>query len=362
MDRNALESAQGCVTTDPGPKQELPPQALLENTNEDTKRQIAEHFFGILAESYEPSSLAPFFDFYHKEVKRLHTGITPLVQGLHTKTHKDLMHIRDMVSNLRTEPRSNVRQSLHPNFATENDMSLDRLVDLTIRLWLMVNVRDDSLSMKLWTPGQFSARWDESDSLDTFLSHQFPPSTTKLQLKESRLEMKFTVAYMVRTCRLQVKWTDDLVNHLRLDRGPDVKTLSVFPHKDFLVAHLKNGQTNTRRRSVLPQKLVRETIMSLNMLFPQYDPATQALLREYGQTFDSVPPFEGPRKLTLREFSYWRDHLVDLHDVFQAEPDSWRQLFFDRRNPQQWWTFWIAMIIFFLSVASLGTSIVQVVI
>lgn len=103
--------------------------------------------------------------------------------------------------------------------------------------------------------------------------------------------------------------------------------------------------------------------MSLNMLFPQSDPATQALLREHDQEeLHSVPPFDGPRKLSLREYSYWRDNLEDLHDVFQAEPDSWYQLFFDRRNPQQWWTFWIALIVFVLSVATFGTSVAQVVI
>lgn len=111
---------------------------------------------------------------------------------------------------------------------------------------------------------------------------------------------------------------------------------------------------------MLSQKLIRETITSLNMLFPQWDTATQTLLREHGQTFDSVPPFDGPRRLTLQEFSHWRDHLIDLHDLYKAEPDSWLQLFFDRRNPQQWWTFWIAIVVFLLSLGSFATSIAQV--
>lgn len=220
---------------------QLPPQCLLDVTNENTKRKIAESFFGILADDDELSCLEPFFNLYNKELRRLRVGITPLVSGLHTKTHEDLFHIRDIIFKSRTESRSVLRARLQPILVMEDDISIDRMVDLTIRLWLMVNVRDDSLSMSLWRPQQFSARWDESDSLVQFLAHQFPMSTTKLELKQSRLDMNFTVAYMVRTCRLQVKWTDDLVNHLRLDRGPDLKTLSIFPHKAFLVAHLKNG-------------------------------------------------------------------------------------------------------------------------
>lgn len=222
-------------------QQELPSQTLLENIDESTKRQVAESFFGILTDNGELSSLKLYFDFYNRELKRLRVGITPLISHLGTKRHKDLMHIQDIIFDSRTELRSVVRARIRPDLATDDDLSLDRMVDLTIRLWLMINVRDDSLSMSLWQPQQFSAQWDESESLVEFIAHQFPTSITKLGPKQSRLEMKFTVAYMVRTCRLQIKWTDDFVNHLRLDRGPDAKTLSIFPHKAFLVAHLKNG-------------------------------------------------------------------------------------------------------------------------
>lgn len=242
VDRSATQYAQRSVasSTNPVPNLQLPSQTLLDNTNEYTKRQIAQQFFGIPADNGDLSSLKLYFDFYNKELRRLRIGITPLVASLDTKVHRDLMHIRDIISNSRTESRSVVRARLRPDLTTEDDLSLDRIVDLTIRLWLMINVRDDSLSMSLWRPQQ-SARWDESDSLDTFLAHQFPTSTTKFDFKQSRLEMTFTVAYMVRTCRLQVKWTDDLVNHLRLDRKPGCKEMFIFPHKAFLVAHLKNG-------------------------------------------------------------------------------------------------------------------------
>lgn len=241
MDQAAPQSPRRNIAAGGNTEQQLPPQRLLDIIDENTKRQIAEQFFGILADSDELSSLEPFFDLYNKELRRLRVGITPLVSDLHTRTHEDLMHIRDIVFKSRTELRPVLRDRLRPRLSIKEDASLDRMVDLTIRLWLMVNVRDDSLSMSLWRPQQFSARWDESDSLVQFLAHQFPVSTTKLEPKQSRLDMNFTVAYMVRTCRLQVKWTDDLVNHLRLDRGPDLKTLSIFPHKAFLVAHLKNG-------------------------------------------------------------------------------------------------------------------------
>lgn len=241
MDIRGSQSSQPLILSNSDPGAKSPSQNLLETASEDTKRKISGHFFGISGNSDDISSLEPFFDFYHKELRRmLCVGIAPPIPHLNIQTHETLIHVQDVVSKSRSEPRSVVRTRLHPDLGMD-ELSIDRVVDLTIRLWLMVHVRDDSLSMRLFTPQQFSARWDEVESLDSFLADQFPVSTTKLDMRQSRLEMTFTIAYMVRTCRLQVKWTDDLANHLRLDRGIDAKTLFIFPHKGFLVAHLKNG-------------------------------------------------------------------------------------------------------------------------
>lgn len=241
MEKPSSQSPQPLVLSHSSSGTKFSSQNLSETANEDTKRKISAGFFGNSRDSDDTSSLEPFFDFYHKELKRmLRVGIALPVPYLNTETHETLMYIQDIVSKSRSESRSVIRKRLHPRLEMD-ELSIDRVVDLTIRLWLMVHVRDDGLSMRLFTPQQFSARWDELDSLEKFLTDQFPLSTTKLDMRQSRLEMTFTIAYMVRTCRLQLKWTDDLANHLRLDRGIEAKTLFIFPHKAFLVAHLKNG-------------------------------------------------------------------------------------------------------------------------
>lgn len=240
MDVMVPQSDQRNTASVPNHGHILTRQTLFDSTNEGTKREIAERFFGAIADNGDVHALKQYFDFYNKELRRLRVGITPLVSGLDTKTHKDLFYIRDIIFDSRAESREAVRARILPKIPTEDELSLDRMVDLTIRLWLMINIRDDALSLSSWRPQESSARWDEPDSLVKFVALQFPTSTTELEIKRSRLKTNFTVAYMVRTCRLQVKWTDDLVNHLRLDRGPNAKMLSVFPHKAFLIAHLRN--------------------------------------------------------------------------------------------------------------------------
>jgi hypothetical protein len=106
--------------------------------------------------------------------------------------------------------------------------------------------------------------------------------------------------------------------------------------------------------------MLTETIRTLNLLFPQWDPETDHLLKQHGQTFHDLPPFDGPHTLNLHEFDYWRYQLLELHeDIYRSPPVSWAQLWLDRRNPQQWYTFWIALIILMLTLVSCIASLVQ---
>lgn len=107
-------------------------------------------------------------------------------------------------------------------------------------------------------------------------------------------------------------------------------------------------------------KVLMETSLSLDLLFPFWDNRTLALLEKEGQTFHQDGPFESTKALNLSAFDYWRDRLLELHEeIFQAPPVSWAQLWRDRRNPQQFWTFWVALVILLLTILSTAASIVQ---
>jgi hypothetical protein len=61
----------------------------------------------------------------------------------------------------------------------------------------------------------------------------------------------------------------------------------------------------------------------------------------------TYPPM--PASLDLGDFTYWRARLVNLYDAFNAPPFGFYQMWHDRRNPMQWWTFWLAGFILILS-------------
>jgi hypothetical protein len=107
--------------------------------------------------------------------------------------------------------------------------------------------------------------------------------------------------------------------------------------------------------------VLRETVRSLDLLFPPWDERTEVLLLKEKMTFHRpIEPNASSRTLNLREFVHWRERLLELYDeVFLSPPTSWSQLWADRRSPQQWLTFWLALAIAVFTVISTIATIVQ---
>lgn len=129
--------------------------------------------------------------------------------------------------------------------------------------------------------------------------------------------------------------------------------------------HRKSFFLTSRRltsllRLPIPYKLLTETVASLDLLFPFWDDQTMRLLAKEKQDFHVQGPFTSSRSLMLSDFDYWRDRLLELYEeVFQSPPVSWAQLWRDRRNPQQYWTFWVALMILILTLLSTVATFLQ---
>jgi hypothetical protein len=223
--------------------------SLLGNLTDQVRNEITQAFFGDGHTGYKPDPHGSYFNYYSREVKRLRIGVSSsswAVSSLAVKTHQDVLSICNLIAAGRNDPKSTIIAKAKAMFPGADDLAIDRSVDLTIRLWLMMNAQDDHIS--LLSPQRPSIRWDNSLSLANFVDKQFPLSVTKLGVRESRLSPSFTVAKMVKLCGLQLEWTDSLEAHLRLDRRS--KTLSIFPFKDFLIAHLSLSRSVDSQRSV----------------------------------------------------------------------------------------------------------------
>jgi hypothetical protein len=109
--------------------------------------------------------------------------------------------------------------------------------------------------------------------------------------------------------------------------------------------------------SLLPETLVKETIRTLALLFPSDDPTTHKHYRKMAMdsTYDGQVLRAGflvTDDRQVEKFVHWHDRLVVLKQVFdEANPKTFSQWWFDRRNGVQWYTFWVAILVLILTLS-----------
>jgi len=99
---------------------------------------------------------------------------------------------------------------------------------------------------------------------------------------------------------------------------------------------------------------------SLELIFVRSDIEARDNFRYAVRNIMDVSPRYAAGYRRLDEYKYFRDRLLILYrEVYKSQPETWHQLVRDDRNPQQYWTFWLALWILFLTVVSTISGLVS---
>jgi hypothetical protein len=119
------------------------------------------------------------------------------------------------------------------NFASHSNESLNRTIDLALRLWLVLNIRDEDFA-----PGMCSVQWDDTTPLQSFIATQFPRPRFLKELSEKMFDFALPESFNMRNLKrwsgIKPEWTDNFSEHLDLDK--DHRILKVFPLKQYMYA------------------------------------------------------------------------------------------------------------------------------
>ena len=293
---------------------------------------------------YSKSSIAEYVEYFRYfqwtlSVLSWHYGASNEEQFA-VQTLSDLAKVARCIELLADHSRASIAQELQAEFPSSSLAQILRSIDLTARLWLMVHVRSEDFPIGPLSDMTESS-WVGSSSLKTFIDMIFPRISNSPPTNGNRIDPGFTVPNLCKICRIKVQWTANLRDHLHYDHT--TATLYLFPHKICLISHFESCQA-------LPKDLVSETIRTLDLLFPFGKESTQKYLDETSQSFHRTSSRNLSRATHFGEFQFWGKRLMELHEVFNEAPRSILQMWYDRRNPIQWWTFWLAAFIALLTV------------
>jgi len=283
--------------------------------------------------------LDAYFEYYESQC--LH-ALHERGRHLTVRTHEHIMQVARELE--RDQPKEAIKDNLTKLFEsrdpTNKDEVLNNSVELVVRLYLMVNIGTSKSSVtsgqKLsWTSGTIK------ESLDAHFNE--PPVLTNHNV---RFEKSFTAVNLQRIAGIKIRWTNNLADHLRMVDDDD-KIVAIFHHATFL-----KHQTS----ALLPAGLVDETLRTLALLFPQNDRATKKWINSLPATpvVDRQLNQCGQLRLDDRQietYKFWHDRLIILKQAFdESRPATLSQWWCDRRNGYQWYTFWVAVFVLFLTI------------
>ena len=125
------------------------------------------------------------------------------------------------------------------------------------------------------------------------------------------------------------------------------------------------GLTSDSISDIFPSGFVEETRRTLSLLLPQSDgPASRWFRRQAVRNHLDMKaggcPFTKSEDRNTTKFTYWRDRLIIAKEVFdEHEPRGLIQSWRDNRKTAQWWTFWIAIVVFILAVIQVVQGTLQ---
>ena len=120
-------------------------------------------------------------------------------------------------------------------------------------------------------------------------------------------------------------------------------------------------------RELFPDGFLEETERTLSLLFPPANFETSKRIRRVSEKegVDIEAAIDKHTSFDLNNYPFWQERLRHVQCVYdKAKPKRIKQWYYDRRDRVEWSTFWIAVVVFlltlFFGIISSVTSIMQV--
>ena len=197
-----------------------------------TRREILAEFWGasrLQRLNGLEVDLEPYWSYYGKECSHaLHE------EGRHVaaRYHRDIIEIVRQLKGgvLRQDVKAGLRSKLTVLHANEDEM-LDNSINLAACLLLMIDFGGFSYGFS----GKTELEWKDAPLVD-FLEDYFCDDSV-LAHERVKLEKNFTARNLGRITGVEIVWTDNLIDHLRMT--DDDTRIHIFHHASFLETQRK---------------------------------------------------------------------------------------------------------------------------
>lgn len=209
----------------------------------DVRTKLAKELFEVRDnKSLDAADLLAYFQYYEEEIRLLRIGASEnnwMAAHLAVQSHEDILEIICMLKNNTDQNKEDVRENLQLQHGWIDPLSVDRSIDLCLRLWLMLNIND--IQFQSLRPLDTCLTWNCGTNLESFVKHVFDGERSRygLSFQEAAFDEGFTVATMMNIRDLRIHWTSNMFDHLALNRRKRILSVFAFEHQIRRTAGLK---------------------------------------------------------------------------------------------------------------------------
>lgn len=255
---------------------------------------------------------------------------------------QDLRNLTLVITRLRTNPtwtRENLTDEIQKDYPHSDRNSIMRSLELATRVWSGVDIRSTDLPMiGQRDPQDTWLGWTSNMPLNQLIATRFHHKASRHTFEEYALDESLTAMNLQSICRIRIRWTNNLIDHLKIKGPRGDRTVSIYRHKICLINHALDPELK-----IIDREVLHEAIRTLDPLFPFGDAKTMKMLKSNGMNFHTLPSPEHSHPFDLSEFKYWRNDLARLLQFLCGPPESLTQTLLDTRNIAQFATFWLAI-------------------
>ena len=182
------------------------------------------------------SDYAEYFEYHWQSCQNMHLGARSKADILAARTHGEILNITDALWSFQDNGFQVTRLTLRrilkqQHFQEDSNESINVSIDLALRLWLTLNIRDSSLGSI-----NRGIAWNDISHLSTFVSEQFQGPTSNESRGRVVLGSDMTAVKLEKFSGISIEWVSDIRDHLYY--SIDRRVLKVYNLEHVLQAHL----------------------------------------------------------------------------------------------------------------------------
>ena len=201
------------------------------------------------------------------------------------------------------------------------------------------------------------AEWLPSETFAAFLKRCL--ASHSAQDDSYRLQRSFNARNIAKVARSNVQWTNILNKHLEIAANDN--DVAIFQRCSILDLYERSSLASS-----FPPGFLQETRKTFASLLPEADGRARQWFGKEERRFDLDPALRcrphlraADRRINSPDF--WRDRIIVLKEVYEeCKPKGFLQFLRDDRRPIQYWTFWVAIFAFLLSLIACIEGALQV--